>query len=137
MSRNISKCCQSSSGLSNVLHCSRRRYKKIKIIKNKTANQKKSGIKIKNRVKSSNPKTVLGLKNPLQNNNNLLKTSPFNRKKGPPNKNLLPNRRKRSALRLRLKRKSRSPLKVNLTVRDPSNSSMLRRRRLTLSLAQL
>ncbi len=65
MLRNISKCCPSSSGLSNILLSSRRCYKKIKIIKNKTANQK-SGIKIKNRVKSSNPKTVLGPKNLLQ-----------------------------------------------------------------------
>ncbi len=72
MSRNTSKCSRSSSGLSNVLHCSRRRYKKIKIIKNKTANKKKRGIKIKNRMKSSNPKTVLGLKNPLQNSNYIL-----------------------------------------------------------------
>ncbi len=64
MSRNISICSRSSSGLSNVLHCSRRRYKKIKKIKNKTANP--SGNKKKNEVKISNPKTVLGPKNPLQ-----------------------------------------------------------------------
>jgi hypothetical protein len=37
-------------------------------------------------VKSSNLKTVLGLKNSLQNNNNLQKTSPFSRKKGAPHK---------------------------------------------------
>ena len=97
----------SSSGRSNVLHCSRRRYKKIKIIKNKPANPKKSGKKRKKRVKNSNPKTVLGLKKPLQNHNNLPKTSPFRRKKGPPLKNLRPNRRNRVVMRLRLNIKSR------------------------------
>jgi uncharacterized membrane protein YgaE (UPF0421/DUF939 family) len=86
--RNISICSRGSSGLiSNVLLGSRRRYKKIKRIKNKTANQKKkSGNKKKNEVKNSNPKTVLALKNPLQNSNNLQKNSLFNKKKGSPTK---------------------------------------------------
>jgi hypothetical protein len=93
--------------------------------------------KEKKRVKISKLKKLLGLEKPLQIRNNLLNTSPFNNKKGPPQKNLSPNRRKRLAIRLRLKRKSRWPPKTSHSVRNPSSLSVSGRRQLTLSLSQL